>query len=337
MKYPSDIPFQHLIDALVDGETRLHPRFLYRLSDLEDRDLETLKAAWPKVPAWRRQALLEDVELLSEQDYLLSFVSFACFAAQDEDPKVRQHAVRTLWEYDAPEQIPLIMSLLVSDEDAEVRAAAAGALGPYVFAGEIEELSADVLKEIEDLLLQVANSDQPALVRRHALEALGFSSRDEVPALIESANQSSDREWIVSALFAMGRSANEIWHPQVLERLEDRLPAIRCEAARAAGELELREAVPLLLELIYDIDDNTRLASIWSLSQIGGEGVQDELDRLYDEAEDEEELDFIEAALDNLEFTESLNFLPFLDFSELDEETLDDDFEGMEDLDEDLY
>ena len=54
------------------------------------------------------------------------------------------------------------------------RAAAAGALGRYVFAGEIEEISAQELREIEDLLLEVLNSDQPKVVRRYALEALGF-------------------------------------------------------------------------------------------------------------------------------------------------------------------
>jgi HEAT repeat protein len=128
-----------------------------------------------------------------------------------------------------------------------------------------------------------------------------------------------DKEWIASALFAMGRSANECWQDQVLAMLESNLPILRQEAARAAGELEIRDAVPLLIELLDDPDQNTRLASMWSLSQIGGEGVRDILEQLYEEADDDTEVDLLEASLDNLAFTEDSILMPFFDFPEDDE------------------
>jgi HEAT repeat protein len=331
-----EIPFRQLIEALLDSETPFGSRFLYRLSDLEQSELEELKAAWPQVPLWRRRALLEDVEALCESDLILSFTAFAGFAALDADPKVRLLAVRTLWEYEATEFIPLLMSLAKGDQDAEVRAAATGALGPYVFLGEIEELPAKQLRAIEDLLLEVLENDKSDPVRRFALEALGFSGRKEVSPWIEKACRSRDDVWIVSALIAMGRSANEAWHPMVLEMLENRRPGIRSEAARAAGELDLREAVPLLIEMIDDPDDQTRLASIWSLSQIGGEDAREALLQLYNELEDDQELEFVNEALENLDFSDSLNLMPFLDFPDVEDEDLIDDFEGLDDdLDED--
>jgi hypothetical protein len=39
MTTPADIPFQQLLDALLDVDTPFHPRFLYRLSDLDQVDL----------------------------------------------------------------------------------------------------------------------------------------------------------------------------------------------------------------------------------------------------------------------------------------------------------
>jgi HEAT repeat protein len=332
MDQPAEIPFRKLIESLLDIETTFDPRYLYRLSDMDDDDLEILKDAWDQVPTWRRRALLEDIEELNSRDYLLSFSALATFALQDRDAIVRQLAVRTLWEYEEPALIPKLIDLLKHDEDDQVRASTAGALGPYVFLGEIDKLSVERCKEIEDVLLDVIASDQPALVRRNALESLGYSSREEVPALIEKAYRSQDEKWLASALFAMGRSANEKWIPLVIRELTNERPQVRTEAARAAGELEIRDAVDQLLEMIYDDDESTRHASIWSLSQIGGEGVEEAFEALYDEIDDDEEIEFLESAVENLSFTDSLNVLPFFDLADFDDNDLTDDQDDDLDL-----
>jgi HEAT repeat protein len=338
MNLPEEIPFQQMLDALLDAEVPLNPRFLYRLSDLEPSEVTLLADIWPKIPLWRRQALLEDVEELGSSDTLLSFQSFGAFAAHDDDPKVRLYAIRTLWEYEDKRLIPLLVKVLKQDDDAGVRAASATALGGYVYLGELEEIPETTLREIEDLLLEVVDgSDQPQ-VRRSALEALGYSSREEMPRRIESAFTSKDKDWVASALFAMGRSGNEIWEKPVLDSMESPIPLIRTEAARAAGELELKEAVPSLLELLDDPDEDTILASIWSLSQIGGEGVREALEDLYEKAEDDQEIDLLESALDNLAFTEEMQLMPLFVLPEFDEEDnlIEDDGlndEGLSDLD----
>jgi HEAT repeat protein len=339
MTAPADLPFQQLLDALLDTETPFHPRFLYRLSDLEAVELKQLAAVWPKVPPWRRLALMEDIEQLSENDTLLSFVSLASFAVQDEDPKVRLTAVRTLWNYEDPSLVSIFLNLIDSDSQAEVRAAAAGALGRFVYAGELEEIPANKLRKIEDRLLQVMQGDDTPAVRRSALESLGYSSREEVIPLIQDAFNSKEKEWKASALFAMGRSGDESWNPQVLGMLQSHFPLLRGEAARAAGELEIAEAVPYLIELIDDPDDTTHLASIWSLSQIGGEGVRETLEKLYEDMEDEGDLEFLESALDNLAFTEGSQPMPLYDFygyeeeDEYEKEDLEDLFNDDEDQD----
>jgi HEAT repeat protein len=323
MQSPTEIPFQKLLDALLDVETTLNPRYLYRLSDLESPELELLRTAWPKIPTWRRQALLEDVEELNESDMLLSFESLGRFALQDEDAKIRLLAVHILWEFEENSLIPIFVSLMTTDQDSEVRAASASALGRFVYAGEIDELPQATLHHIEDALLEVTNGNDAPEVRRAALEALGYSSRDEVQPLVEKAFASDDKYWKASALFAMGRSANQQWQPTVLAMLHSNLPMLRSEAARAAGELEISDAVPHLLELLDDPDDNTRLASIWSLSQIGGEGVRDALQALYDDTDNEQELELLESALDNLTFNEGLQLMPMFNFPEAEDDEED--------------
>jgi HEAT repeat protein len=334
----AEISIQQLSDALLDIDKPLPPRFLYRLSDLDPADLEKLGSIWPQLPLWRRQGLMEDVEELSSKDTLLDYVVFSRFALKDEDPKVRLLAVNTIWDYEQTDLISTFLNLLNTDSDADVRAAAAGGLARYVYAGEIEEISQAKLKKIEDALLAaLKNKDTPPQVKRAALESLGYSSRDEVPALIKTAFTSKDKHWIASALFAMGRSASAEWQPEVISMLQSNIPILRMKAARAAGELELADAIPHLLELLDDPDENTRQASIWSISQIGGEGVQEALEHLYEQAEDESELELLESALDNLTFTQGVKLMPLFELP--DEEHAGDELEEadedyIEDIDE---
>jgi HEAT repeat protein len=331
------IPFNQFIAQLQDADHPLAPNYFYLLSDLEPDETQALAEIWTQIPLWRRQSIMEDVEVLSANDMLLSFVDFSTLALQDENAGIRRQAVRSLWEYDEDKLAPVFMRMVQSDPDVEVRAAATSALGRYIYNGEIEELSPILLNQIEELLLQIIRGGDAPNVRRAALEALGFSSREEVPALIKSAYASKDKSWVASALFAMGRSCDEAWTQQVLAMLSHPSPQVRVEAVRAAGELEIKKATRSLIELLDDPDDDTRLACIWSLSQLGGEGVRQILEDLIEETEDEDSLEFLETALDNLDFTESIDLMPLFDFDEEDED--DEDlvyYEDFSEEDEDL-
>jgi HEAT repeat protein len=332
---PTQIPFNQVIQALLDENRPFQPRYLYRLSDLSQADLKTLASAWVDITPRRRQAVMEDILDLTESDFLLNFSSLSQLALKDLDPMVRMLAIQSLGQYEEPVLADLFMDMMVQDTDIQVRAASAAALGEYVYLGEIEEIPEQLLHKIEDCLLKVTQGQDAALVRRRALEALGFSSREEIPPLIEAAYHSEDREWLISALFAMGRSYNQVWEENVIAMLEDHRAAVRAEAAEAAGELSLKKASPKLFELLDDEDDNVRAAAIWSLSEIGGEGVRDVLGELLDETEDEEEAGLLEDALDNLEFVEETGGVSMMDLSEdeaLEEDDLfDEEFEDSSD------
>jgi hypothetical protein len=319
VKNPTEIPFSQVIKALLDDSKPFHPRYLYRLSDLSTTDLNVLATTWANVPQRRRQAVMEDVLEMNESDYLMDFSNLSRLVLQDQDPLVRVLAIQTLREYEEPDLADIFMEMMVQDADVQVRAASASALSSFIYLGETEEIPERILHDIEESLLGVLKGQDAALVRRRALEALGFSSREEVNPLIEAAYHSGDREWLISALFAMGRSYNQIWEDNVLAMLEDDRTEVRAEAVEAAGELSLQKSAPKLLELLDDEDDEVRAAAIWSLSEIGGEGVRDALEELLEETEDEEEADLLEEALDNLGFVEGIGGFSLLDLSDSEE------------------
>ena len=142
-------------------------------------------------------------------------------------------------------------------------------------------------RRLEDaLLITTAGADHEE-VRRRALESLGFSSRAEVPPLIAAAYASPDEATRASALVAMAHSADQRWRAQVLAELPSLSPKIRLEAARAAGELELKAAVPALIEDLEDTDRDVRWVAIWALGQIGGQPARAALKKLLREADEE--------------------------------------------------
>jgi HEAT repeat protein len=313
--------FRLVIDALLDNNRVLSTDFLPRFSDLEPGDVALLQEAWPRIHTDRRLALLLELEQLAEIDTLVNFDDVGRMALDDPDPRVRAAAIALLWEDQDVRLIPKYIHLMQQDEYEQVRAAAAKALGLYVYLGELEEISEEDHHRVEDSLLEVMGSNEPPPVRCNALASLGYSEREEVPALIQTAYDSGDRTWVTSALQAMGRSVDQRWAKAVILKIDHPIPEIQFEAVRAAGHLELKAARQPLLEMIEDPDrvtDEVRTAAIWSLTQIGGEEVRVLIEQLIDESEDEDEVEYLEGALENLEFTDGFPLFDMFDFDEED-------------------
>ncbi|MCW5875632.1 MAG: HEAT repeat domain-containing protein [Anaerolineales bacterium] len=318
---PGEVSFEELLAALQDETQPLPSRLLYGFSGLQSAEVDALRSAWGGLSQPRRLGLVEDLENLAEGNAVLIFDAVNLLALDDEDPRVRLTAVRALWTAERPEFMGRLLDLMHNDPAAEVRAQAAAGLGQYVLWGELDEIPEGDLRQAEAGLLQALQSDGDELVQRRALEALGYSSRPEVPDLIEQAYERDDDDWVASALYAMGRSADDRWTRPVLDRLKDANTELSREAARSAGELEISEALPSLVELLQDEDAELRLAAAWSLSQIGGEGVEEALEELLERSEDDEEIELLEDALENLAFTHEMSEMNILDFSP---EALDD-------------
>ena len=307
-------PFLTVMDALLDESKPFPGHYLHRFSDLEPVDLKKLIKTWPEVSPRRKHSLLDDLEDLAEADKLASFDDLARSLLADGDPQVRLRAIRLLWDCEDAKLIPEFLNILNADEDIEVQATAANVLGQFLYLGELGKIPAELHHEIEDQLLAVTTSAKETLVRRRALESLGYSGRTEVVPLIESAYHHKDTDWLASALLTMGRSCDQSWRKQVLAQLRAPDEDVRSEAIHAAGELELESARSVLLDLLADEDEpEVRHELIWALSKIGGEGVRAKLEELQELEEKDEEGDFIEEALDVLTLTEEMGSFSLFD------------------------
>ena len=301
-------PFQKVIAALLDETRDFPPHHLRDFSDIEPASLALLMQAWPRVQPARQQHLLAGLQALSDADSLVSFDDLARSLLTDPQPEVRRAAIRMLGECEDPRLVPAFMDMLAHDEDAGTRAKAAGALGLFVQLGELEEIPAETQREVEQALMLKFKSDDKPGIRRAALESLGYSSGTEAPGLIESAFARADPDWQAAALNAMGHSCDERWSEQVIPMLLNDDPRIQLAAVKAAGDLELGEARAILIQLLLDeeADDGIIAAGIWSLSQIGGEEARVYIEGQLDQTDDEELVEFLEEALDNLAFTEDM-------------------------------
>jgi HEAT repeat protein len=311
------IPFQKVLDILLDEKRDIPRRYLNEFSDIQPEPLQSLLEAWPRIELNRKLLLLDRLNALANEDTLVSFDDLGRALLTDAEPEVRIRAMRLLVECEDFRLVPIYINMLTSDSNVAVRAEAASMLGIFVQLGEFDNIPDEVHHQIEDVLLKVLNGEDDPVVRRRVLEALGFSSRPEVPVLIESSFNRQNPDWQASAIFAMGRSTDdERWGDHVLRTIVSENPRVRLAAVQAAGELELNLARPLLLRLLEDeYDEAIAGAAIWSLSQIGGEDVRIYLHNLLDKLEDDDEqVAFLEEALDNLAFTEDMSIFDLLAF-----------------------
>jgi HEAT repeat protein len=317
------IPFQKVLDVLLDESKEISRRYLSEFSDIPPASLQSLLETWPHISLDRKLLLLDRLNTRVNEDTLVSFDDVGRALLKDPDPQVRIRAMRLLVECDDFRLVPTYIDMLTKDSEVAVRAEAASMLGIFVQLGEFEDIPSETHHQTEDILLEVLNGEDNPSVRRRALEALGFSSRDEVPVLIESSFKRQDPDWKASAIFAMGRSNDERWTDHVLRSIASENRRVRLAAVQAAGELGLKLARPLLLRLLEDeYDEAIAGAAIWSLSQIGGEDVRIYLHNLLENLdEDDDQVAFLEEALDNLAFTEDMAIFDLLamDADEIDE------------------
>jgi hypothetical protein len=291
------------LDRLIRPTGNVTARDFYAFSDLSRADMEHLQSRWHEVPVARRRTLVKGLTTSAADNLDLQLGRFLRVALRDSDPEVRRLAIEGLWEDEDPDLIGAFVRLLNHDEVEEVRAAAAAGLGSFVLAGELDELDAALAMRAEQALLAVVHNEaEPLAIRCRALESIAYSSEAGLRQLIENAYYSPEVEMQVSALRAMGRSADIRWRGLARAELHNADSPMRAAAAWACGELEVKSAVPEVLRLLEDEDPQVRLAAIGALGQLGGKPARDALREVAD-GDDPEAAEAAEEALDELLFS----------------------------------
>lgn len=275
---------------------------LINLSALDDDERRDFAAVWPSLPLERRREVLERLDALAEDNPELDFDAVFFTALDDADAAVRRAAIEGLWERQERDVIEPLIRLMEVDPEPSVRASAALSLGRFVLLGEFEELRPHDAATVNDALRRVVTDVREyAPVRGRALESLGASSQPWVRDLIQDAYDSGDERLVVSAVHAMGRSADDYWLSTLLNELQSADAELRYEAASALGDIEDEEAVPYLAELIDDDDREVAEAAIHAIGAIGGDEARELLRARVDD-EDERIRTAVRAALEEAEF-----------------------------------
>lgn len=297
---------------------------LSALSDLTLSDQAQLRREWMTIPEERRNLAVQELITAGEVELSLHLGRFLRVVLEDESSRNRALAVSGLWEEIDETLIGPLVDMLYNDIDEDVRAAAAEALGFYVLAGELDEIDPAQAMRVEEALLSILHSNvEPLTVQSRALESIAYSGETGVRQLIEDGYYSAFEEMRVAALNAMARSADIRWRDAAQAELISPDAPMRVAAARACGELEHKNALPDIFELLSDEEKEVRLAALFALGRIGGKDAVEILTAAAT-SEDEDEATVAEEALEDTLFHSS--DIPLLDESgnEWDEESTDD-------------
>ncbi len=302
-------PSIEIIHELLHGDDLDIPE-LGVLSDMEPDLLTYFKEEWVAAANDRRHAIGHHLKDMTEYDYSVDFEPIFSFMLDDTYAEVRIAALTGLWDSENISLIPSVLQMAYEDEDTAVRVAAIRALTHYVIFAQWEitpEDSADVI--VSSLIELHDRGETDVSLQSAILEAISASPNTLMPEMIENAYSSEHRQLRMSAIFAMGNTADERWLPILREEMESRLSNFRAEAARAVGGIGKEEAAPALINLLIDEDEDVVAMAIQALGEIGGKTANQALYQLNDDPDYEQYEEIIDEALETAQMLHEIEHM----------------------------
>lgn len=276
-----------LIAELQDPSKTPAATSLTQLSGIDDGALRQFAASFGDLSIQRRREIIDMLAEMAEDNVELSFDPIYMLGLDDTDVQVRAQSIKALWENESNELAGKLLAML-GDPESLVRGEAALGLGLFLTNAELTDREDALTSDIEDALRSLYYDESQIIeVRGRALEALGVRGKEWISDLIQEAYHSGDRRLAISAVHAMGTSADSQWLPAILDEMVSEDPEMRFEAATAAGEIGDEEATSHLAPLTEDDDGEVQEAAITSLGAIGGEAARSVLQSLLTESDDE--------------------------------------------------
>ncbi len=301
-------PISELTQALtkeqISASAVVPSTVVYGLSELTSDELKAVLPIWSRLSAVAKHRVLNALNEASEAMFELGFREIALLSLGDKSSLVRAKAIDLLWTDESAETMRKLMRMAESDPEATIRSRALESLGRFILLGEYGDIPADLAAQAQTLTCTIhKNMSEPVEIRRRALEALSNSSHAAVEQLILAAYADGNHELRIGALFAMGRTCNEIWRDRLLAELENDEYEYVYEAIRACGQIQIADSVQRIGEFALSEDQEIQLMAIWSLGEIGGRQAFEILARLEQELADEEVAAVIDEALDAAGFS----------------------------------
>jgi hypothetical protein len=241
---------------------------------------------WPKTAGKKFQAVLTDHKA-SESDRLIAAELAGNYVA------INDELANTL------------MGILgTAGESAELRAKAATARGPALESADLGEfddtidpppIGEEVFHKIQRFLHMLYLEESiPKLVRRRILETSVRAQEDWHGDAIKKAYASGDRDWMLTAVFAMRwvRGFDE----QILEALNSKDADIHREAVKAAGNWEVDAAWPHVFALVQNSAKTPKLLLLAAIGAVASIRQNTESLEILNDLVDSDDEDISEAA-----------------------------------------
>ena len=259
------------IEAVTDESEPLSDAPFHEASDPSPDEVTEFARAIAEMDEGRRHEILGAMVEQAEENLELDFTAIFRRCLKDDDDRLAQLGVEGLWEQEERWLIAELVELLRSERGAQVRAAAALAMGKFPVLAQEGKVPSQDGELVYRVLMDFLEDDIEDLeVRRRCLEAVAPFNTEEVQDYIRWAYDNENDDLRSSSVYAMGRTGDTAWLPTLLRELESYDPAVRYETANACGDLGEQEAIPPLIELLEDDDPEVRLAAISALGKIGG-------------------------------------------------------------------
>src|SRR5688572_5984865 len=201
-------------------------------------------------PDSERRRVVRTLVEMAEDNVELDYNDLYIRLLEDPDVEVRTRVIDGLWEDERASTADALIRAAREDVDEAVRSTAVKALGRFAYRLALGDLNERAGARVRAFLYESADEAMPLSIRRRAVEAVGYLPNDPgVVPIIREAYRSQNPALRVSAVAAMGRTADATWINNVLTELDSEDPEMRFEAAQAAGELEDERALPHLVRL----------------------------------------------------------------------------------------
>ena len=305
MAIEKKLPFLEVLDIVL-GDGEIPVSLLFRFSDMLPDEFTQFLARWPQTDANRQGVVAQHLADLTEENFVVDFTPLFEIYLRDSSAEVRLAALDGLWDTTNGKLIRPIIDLMQKDPEVAVRQAAASTLGHYVLLGVWGQVPVRVKdRAIEALLQEHRNPKNPPELHRATLEALGSADHPDIPNLIVAAYESQELLNQISAVFAMGISADSDWLETVLDEFDNDSFEMRVEAVRAAGEIGNADALLPLKKRVEEDEGDVQIAAIYAIGKIGGKRAKRYFEEWLEDDLLEDLHETIEQAIEEMESLES--------------------------------
>lgn len=269
---------------------------------IKPKDLFRFGEVWSNASTEIRKKIVD--VLANRQHHIRTDEIGLAIYLNETEPSIKAKVIKFL---DADESIlafTAVVETALRDPNKELRVAAIEILGANAYYVELEEIDDEIGEKTLETLLSL-KKDPDIEIQQAALIAVSYVVNDDTNQWLKEAFNRKGNDWQEAALWAVGNNLTSEWESRVIDGLYSKAGGIRRAAIISAGSMGLESARERLIELL-DEEEGSELFEdvIFALAKVGGEQVLTIFEAIIANTEDEELIEVVRDAIDEVEFSD---------------------------------